>query len=391
MQAPVTLRSIASVTFVPSGLFAVGTGAIMPVVPITAIDLGASTAVAAVVVALFGLGQLTADIPGGALTARFGERAVMIGAGVFTAIALAVAVLSTSLIAFTAAVFAVGMGTGVWLLSCLTLVAGVVPYPLRARAMATLGGARRIGLFIGPFIGAATAYGFDGVGPYLAAIVASAAAVAVLLVVARPLATRPAGGSKGHTGFRQVLSSEYRVFATVGVGVMLVTVVRASRQTVLPLWGEHLSLSPAVISLVYGVSGAADMLLFYPAGWLMDRFGRLVAALASTLGLAAGLLLLPLAGTTATFVLVAILLGLGNGIGSGLVMTVGADLAPPAQRAEFFGLWRLVADTGTGIGPFILAGVTTVLTLGAAALVMGGIGIAAAGVLLRWMPRKHTP
>ena len=39
---------------------------------------------------------------------------------------------------------------------------------------------------------------------------------------------------------------------------------------------------------------------------------------------------------------VALLLGFGNGLGSGIVMTLGADFAPARGRAEFLGVWRLV-------------------------------------------------
>ncbi len=50
-------------------------------------------------------------------------------------------------------------------------------------------------------------------------------------------------------------------------------------------------------SLIFGVSGALDMLLFYPAGKVMDRFGRLWVAVPSMLTMAVGLAVLPLAHT----------------------------------------------------------------------------------------------
>ena len=73
-----TLRDIAPAAFVPPALFAVGQGAIAPVVVISALDLGASPAMAALVVAAAGLGQIVADIPAGAVVHRYRERPTMI-------------------------------------------------------------------------------------------------------------------------------------------------------------------------------------------------------------------------------------------------------------------------------------------------------------------------
>lgn len=60
-----TLRDIAPAVLLPPAVFAVGQGAIAPVIVISATDLGASPAMAALVVALAGLGQICADIPAG--------------------------------------------------------------------------------------------------------------------------------------------------------------------------------------------------------------------------------------------------------------------------------------------------------------------------------------
>src|SRR6478609_11864993 len=84
----VTLRQIAPAAFVPPAVFAVGQGAIAPVVVISATGLGASPAMAALVIATAGLGQILADIPAGAVVHRYGERPTMIGAAVLTVLAL---------------------------------------------------------------------------------------------------------------------------------------------------------------------------------------------------------------------------------------------------------------------------------------------------------------
>jgi len=112
-----TLREIAPAAFLPPALFAVGQGAIAPVVVITATDLGASPAIAALVVAAAGVGQIIADIPAGALVQRFGERTTMLGAAALTVLALLGCLLAPTLAVFVAAIFLTGAGTAVWLLA----------------------------------------------------------------------------------------------------------------------------------------------------------------------------------------------------------------------------------------------------------------------------------
>lgn len=383
---PVTLRSIALTAFVPPALFSIGQGAIAPVVVITATRLGASPAQAALVVAIAGVGQLVADIPAGALAARVGDRKAMIAAGGITCAALAVCMWAPNLIAFGASMFATGMGTAVWQLARQAYVAQAVPYPLRARAMSTLGGVYRIGLFIGPFLGGFVVSRTGLFAAYGVHLVACVVAVVVLLLAPDIDAAATTGATSATS---RTLARDHRsTFATLGVGVLLVSAVRATRQVVIPLWGQFLGLSPGTIAVVFGVSGGVDMLLFYPAGRAMDRWGRVAAAVPSMSLLALGHVLVPFTHSAGTLMAVGVLMGLGNGASSGLVMTLGADLAPPADRARFLGIWRLLADSGAGAGPLVLAGITAVASLGIGIGAFGAVGVLTAMLMGRWIPKR---
>ncbi|WP_420121974.1 MFS transporter [Nakamurella sp.] len=389
----VTLRAIAPAAFVPPAVFAVGQGAIAPVVVISATDLGASPAAAALVVATAGLGQIVADVPAGSLVQRFGERPTMIGAALLTVLALVGCIVAQHLVLFTAAIFLTGMCTAVWLLARQAYITEVVPYRLRARAMSTLGGVFRIGLFVGPFVGSAMVHWVGLWGAYAVHIVAALVAAGILLVVGDLTVQAPggAGAVAPRASFATVLREQRPVFATLGVGVLLVSAIRAVRQVALPLWGQELGLSASAISLIFGISGAVDMLLFYPAGKVMDRFGRMWVAVPAMTVLGLSLILLPLAGDATWLMVVGIVMGIGNGMSAGLVMTLGADLAPPGQRPVFLGIWRVFSDGGNGAGPFVIAGVTAVATLGAGIVAMGVVGLLGGAWLGYWIPRRVPP
>jgi hypothetical protein len=80
-------------------------------------------------------------------------------------------------------------------------------------------------------------------------------------------------------------------------------------------------------------------------------------------------------------------MGFGNGIGSGIVMTLGADVAPPVGLPTHIGIWNELADIGAGIGPVILSTVTGLLSLGAGVVASGLVGFAGAAALFAWIPK----
>jgi hypothetical protein len=100
-------------------------------------------------------------------------------------------------------------------------------------------------------------------------------------------------------------------------------------------------------------------------------------AVPSTLIMGTAMLLIPL---SAGFVglLAALLIGFGNGISSGLNMTLGADFSPDNGRGQFLGIWRFLADARATGGPVLLSRVTAVASLGAGVAATGGLGFAAA-------------
>jgi MFS family permease len=286
---------------------------------------------------------------------------------------------------FAGATFLMGCGWAVWLLARLSYVSDVMPVNLRGRALSTLGGINRVGNFVGPFLGAAAAVAFGLNGAYFVHLVTAVLACGLLIVLIRGENVYPAAAHE-HVNLGRVVRENTNVFMTAGIGVMAIGSLRATRQGVLPLWGDHLGLDESAISLVFGISMGLEMLLFYPAGSVMDHWGRKAVALPCLGIMAIGMLLIPLTGDFLTLTLAGLLIGFGNGLGSGIVMTLGADFSPEAGRAQFLGAWRLCGDVGTAGGPLIVAGATGVASLAAASVLMGGIGAAAFLLMLFVMP-----
>src|SRR5699024_8164772 len=291
-------------------------------------------------------------------------------------------------VGYMVGILLIGMAAAGFNLARQSYLAVAIPLTHRARAMSMLGGMQRVGAFFGPFLGAAV-QSFMGIqGAF--AVCAACMGVAVIVTCFIDELDDPGSNAQTTTTgsleiasnptVRSLAKAHWRVLLTSGLGVLCLAALRASRTAVIPLWAEFLGLSPAQASLIYGVSGAIDMLMFYPAGSIMDRKGRRVVAVACLTGLAIGCAVIPFTTTSVWLMVGAFLIGLGNGFGAGIVMTLGADYSPTVGRPKFLALWRLLSDAGMLSGPLLISAVTAVSTLAAGIWAISAVALVGAGI-----------
>ena len=325
------------------------------------------------------------SLPAGALVARIGERRMLVGCGVVDVVAMVYAAFAGTVLGLGVAVVVSGATWTGFLLARQGYMIEAVPPSHRARALSALGATHRVGLMVGPLIGAGL-IAWQGIGAVFL-LGAAMSAVSALLALAMPdlgADSRREQAAAGHVSVLSVLLGHRRTLLTLGTAVIVIGASRSIRNTLLPLWADHIGMSPASTSLLFAVAGAVDILFFLPGGWLMDHRGRAVVAVPVVLAVAVGALVTPLTTTAAGLTVVALLIAAGNGLGSGIVMTIGADTAPVVGRAQFLGGWRLCGDLGGTSGPLAFSALAAVLPLAAACVVVGLVGLAGAGWVGHW-------
>jgi len=389
-----SLRSVAVAAYAPAALFGLAEGAMLPVIVASTYARGASTSMAALIAALIGIGSLVTNIPSGILATRVGERKAMLVAAGIMAAGLILCLVNLGRSGWSLAVYGLGIlliggASSVYNLARQSYLTEMVPLHMRARALSTLGGSMRIGVFLGPFLGAGAIRLAGLSGAYLVSLVAMLAAALIVHRAPDLELGEERRRAAADVTTMSVLRDHWRTFLTLGTGVLLLSAIRQTRQTVIPLWASHIGLSPTDSSIIYGIAGAIDALTFYPAGKVMDVHGRRWVAVPCVLIMAAAFVLMPLTHGMLTLVLVSMLMGFGNGIGSGIVMTLAADVSPAVGRLTFLGVWRELSDAGAGLGPLILSAGTGIAGLGFGIDISGGVGVAAAAALWRWIPRSH--
>ena len=375
-RSPFRLRSVALAAYGPTVVASMGHGAVLPVLALRARELGADVSTAALVVGMLGVGMLLASLPAGAVVARIGERRTLLVGGFVDGAALLTAAATTTVVGLGAAVAASGMAWTAFLIARQGYLIDAVPAAYRARAMSVLGGSHRVGLLVGPLLGAL----FISLTDLRAAFVLAAVLTVSAGLLARAMPDLGSGDraqqrAAGHVSVRSVLQAHRRTLLTLGVAVVVIGASRSVRAVLLPLWADQVGVSASTTSLIFAVAAAVDIVFFFPGGWLMDTRGRAVVAVPVVLTVAVGALLLPLTGGVAGLAAVTCLIAVGNGLGSGIVMTLGADSAPVVGRAQFLGGWRLCGDIGNTGGPLLVGLVASVAPLALASVALGVAGL----------------
>lgn len=382
--------------YVPTLLLSLCKGIIIPILPLYAKSFDISYALVGVILAAEGIGSIIGDLPTSVVLNKLGRKNAMI-LGVLTV------TLSTLALFFAPSVMVVillrligGIGASIWNISRHAYITTVTSPHQRGRTLAIFGGVNRIGTFLGPALGGILAATYTLRTPFLAfgAIALLAALVAALAVERSDEPVKIS--SKGHIHhITEIFRTHYRILCTAGIGQLCAQTIRSGRTVIVPLYAaDVLGLGIDEVGYIVSISGFVDMFLFPVAGFIMDRFGRKFAMIPCFAIQAVGMACIPLAGGYYELLLATCLIGIGNGLGSGTMMTLGADLAPKENMGEFLSFWRFIGDGGYMGGPMIVGQVADIVGLSPAAFVIAGIGLTASGIFLFLVPEtllKHAP
>ncbi|MBO9626725.1 MAG: MFS transporter [Microbacterium sp.] len=415
----------------PTTIFALGEGAVIPLIPVLAAARGADASLAALVAGLLVIGQLVGNLPAGVLVPRIGERFTMVYAGLVVLVGAAGIAFAPGVWTLGVSAFLVGVGAAGFGVARHTFMTTRVPLDFRARALSLLGGTFRLGMFVGPFAAA----GLLAIWPdeHVSVWFLAACLVVVILLVlfgpdpeerlaaeeraeaaqrrrlaAEAAAARGAGGEalavedtgeavtgaiprQEQLGVFRMMWRHRAVLSRLGLAAASLSAVRSARQLILPIFGVMIGLDAGTIAIVVGVAGAVDFALFYASGQVMDRFGRLWAALPALVLMGAGYIALaltePLPQDELWFAMFAIVIAVGNGLSSGILLTIGADTAPARDPGPYLGAWRTLTDAGGAVTTVIVAGITALVSLPAASVAMGVIAALGCLGFARWLPR----
>lgn len=347
--------------YLPSFVYSLGTGAMIAGQVLLGLKLGFGSVWLSSVIAATGFGGMFGSLFGGWVVQRFGERRGLTTTTVACAAILALTTVAVWLqwpalkILFIVALLISALLDGVWAVARQSLVAELVPNSHRGRAMNLYGAAQRLGRMTGPIIAAVL---FAVTGPEVVCLAHAVLALVAVVILVRsmpPQLHRSAEATR--TAPMPPAARPRAAFLGVGLAMAALEAMRTNRDLLIPLWGDHVvQLPDESIALVMALGVALELVLFLPAGWASDHYGPTAVAASClvlmTIGF--GVLLLNTDGRSG-YIIAAALIGLGNGVGSGIIKLLGVTLAPESTRALFLGRWVALASAGAVAGPGLVS------------------------------------
>lgn len=321
-------------------------GALIVLLPLHLEALGLGVDAIAAVSAAAGIGGvLSADLVG-RLAVRVGAVRLVRGGIAVMGVSVMGIGLSQSFIPFLLLHGGVGVATSMVRVGSQMVVRNRVDDDRRGRVHARQGLTTRIGFLVVPIAAGVLWEVLEPEWSFLALTLAAA----VIAYLAGSLAVE----LSSPTAPKPESTIPWPLLLRYASGPILFVASRSGRMLLLPLIGLELDLSPIRIGALVGLSTAADVIIAPASGPIMDSRGRL-ATIVPSFGLTAvGFVLLGIASGGWLLGIAAVVLGIGNGLSAGLLLTIGSDLAPKGAEGQFLGRFGAMSDVGRLLGPFVV-------------------------------------
>lgn len=381
------LRPFVLPLYLPSLCNAIMMGAQNLIIPLYLNEIGFSIEQIGLAVGAFFFGMMLWELPSGILLNRFRLKSIMFAGVILMAVSSIALIAVTALVPFVALRLVAGMGMAMFTLSRHTFVTVRSENESRGSVLSWVGGTARIGRVFGPLAAGtlATALGLTS-GFWLMGCMAGICALCIALFVPREATPMKTVRHKTLDDLGTVLRDHWRILTVAGIGQFFMQLIRAAPRTIIPLFGESLGLAYNLIGLVETIGGILDTSFFWTAGPIMDRFGRKFAIVPSIIMQSIGLILIPFTGGFITLALANSLIGLGNSISSGTMMTLASDLAPADTRNAFLSLFRLSSDFGISAAPNLVGLIAGLFTLATSGVAIGLLGFVGAVMFIWFIP-----
>lgn len=372
-----------------------GFGSVVPVVALYAKDFGVSQAAIGLTIGIYGLARFLINYPSGRLSEAIGRKPTLAIGGVVTVIGCVVCAVAPNYPLFLSGRFIAGAGAAFVLTAGQIVLADIASPHNRGRVMAIYTGVFVFAVGAGSFPGGWLATHIGLAAPFwanaiLAAIVTALAFFFVPETRPEPVTNpepRAAGAPRelrGLAGFRQqlVLFTAIQGFALISLVSFVAFFARTGGLfNVIPLLAENeIGLRPDQIGLGIGMISIVGLVLVYPSGMLVDRYGRKAVIVPSALCSAGAMLLFVIAGSYGGFLIASFFWAVASGVSGAAPAAYAADLAPPGKVGPAMGLYRTIADLGYVIGPLML-GVISDLISPQAALYFTALILVLSGLL----------
>ena len=288
-----------------------------------------------------------------------------------------------------------GAGAGLVLIGGQIVLADITTSANRGRMMAIYQGVFLFAVGVGPVPGGLLAERFGLTAPFLVYAVTGMLAATVGWFQIPETRAGHAGGTAAIE--LPPFGAQIRLL-TGRIGFMLATsiaFVSAVARTgalfnVIPVLArDRLGLSADRIGIGLALASLVGLVLIYPSGMLVDRFGRKLVIVPATLMSGASMILFLLAPSYAWFLTGCVVWSLATGVSGPAPAAYAADVAPPGMNAAAMSAFRMLSDAGYVLGPLVLGVITDVFGADVALATAAALLAAVAVLFARYAPETY--
>jgi MFS family permease len=380
-------------TYLPAMLLALGVGMALPAIPVLARSFDVGFGLASFVVTAFLIGGAVGTIPTGWLIDRFGRRPILISGPIITAVVALLVARSTTFPELLVYRFIDGWAAQMWLLARLASISHRAGAGQRGRQVSWMYGMDNLGRLSGPLVGGFIAAAFGPRSPFVAYAALAAISLIPTILLAPDIPRRvPKAGER--TEDTRTLSVPQIVLPRLPFfGVAFFSAVARG-----PIFADMLHLYAAFtynldargIGILATTASLLGLPISFLAGWLMDRFGRKATMVPGFIGVTIMMLFLAVTAVlhlSLQWYIAAFLAGVAaQSLTGGSIQTIGADVAPPAARGMFLGLWRFTGQVGQTTSPIVFAFLASSLGYGSSFVFIAAAAAMTALLLITRVP-----
>jgi MFS family permease len=366
-------------------IWGTGSGAQTLARPLFAYDLAGSVFLVTVLIAALAASRMVSGPLTGYLADHWGRKPMAVTGAAIRGGAAGLVLLTDNFAQFFVLEFIGAIGVAMWQTTSQVIVADMSTPATRGRAVATRNTTLRLGQILGPLLGGVIA----GVWGLQAVFLINAISKFIVMIITwrmvketKPqVADRSKPGAEPAISMRSIIRS--RPFFVLAIVTMAVAMMNQGVfMTLFPIVAaEEAGLDTITIGTLVGAASLITLLVSFPNGMLVDRFGRKRSLVPGLALAAASAVLLGLVVDFRTALQAAALFGVAQAMMMGASMAFAMDLAPEDRRGAFLGVWTSVQSFGALIGPLAVGGMVSIWGYAVAFNVVAVLMIAAAMVM----------
>lgn len=360
-------------------------------VPLMAVDLGASPAAIGVLLSVSSIGSLVAAVPAGFLVARMGTRSLIVGSCFLTGASCLYVYGFPSLLSLFLGLTVFGVGWTVFAVAVQCHIGGIGGGGDASSNFGWYGTSVAVGQMIGPLLsGVLIDTAGKGVAWLVMAAIVTATGAGLRFVIGPGMVDSPSRGSGVRA--RPRLGDLLNAATAIGMLSSFVTIFALGvRSSFFPIYLKGIGYSASLIGAidsVRGLTSVAARASIRPALRLLR--GRFPLLTVCHLILVAGIATTPFCVSIPLLVANAILIGIGFGVVTPVSQAIVFDGASTEHRSVAMGVRMTGNRLAQMASPLVFGFVITGFDMGAAFVASGALLFVMTSPMLVWWSRSRA-